>query len=451
VKDLINLECLTVSLPEDIARLVAFGDFEHAVRVIDIKLESNIPQALRERLEFEKIRMDWARREYIYSFEEALSRAQAKIRDFNLDELKRLKDEGYAEWAYVNGVVMFHSAFLGNIIKTYPGIKARLFEPEEDTDLLDTTIDEITEKGKMAYYIHIKAGLKLKKEGLRTSELIKVHIPVPTKCQQVKNINILKTAPEAKFASPEDYPQRTVYFEEKILGEDEFTVEYSYENHVEYKSLDYDKVVEGKYSFDTEELLPHIAFTPYLKSLADEIVKDEKNPLRIARKIYDFITTKIKYSYVREYSTIEHITEYAALNLKGDCGLQALLFITLCRLSGVPAKWQSGLYVTPDYIGPHDWAQFYVEPYGWLFADPSFGGSAYKKGIMKRWNFYFGNIDPFRMPANSEFQHEFIPKKKYLRSDPYDNQRGEVEYEDMGVYYNGFQRIMEVLEIHKIL
>lgn len=42
----------------------------------------------------------------------------------------------------------------------------------------------------------------------------------------------------------------------------------------------------------------------------------------------------------------------------------------------------------------------------------------------ERWNYYFGNLDIFRMPANSEIQKEFMPEKKWLRIDPIDNQRG---------------------------
>ncbi|MFU1825049.1 transglutaminase-like domain-containing protein, partial [Enterococcus faecium] len=83
--------------------------------------------------------------------------------------------------------------------------------------------------------------------------------------------------------------------------------------------------------------LPHIRFTPYLRNLADEIVGDESNPLKKARLIYDFVTTKIHYSFMREYFTISNISEYAATNLKGDCGVQAILFITLCRIAGIPA------------------------------------------------------------------------------------------------------------------
>ena len=68
---------------------------------------------------------------------------------------------------------------------------------------------------------------------------------------------------------------------------------------------------------------------------------------------------------MRNYSIQTCIPEYCATNLRGDCGVQALLFITLCRIAGVPAGWESGLYSNPVSLGAHDWAMFYAEPYGW--------------------------------------------------------------------------------------
>ena len=137
---------------------------------------------------------------------------------------------------------------------------------------------------------------------------------------------------------------------------------------------------------------------------------------------------------MREYFTIECIPEYCAINLKGDCGVQALLFITLCRMSGIPARWQSGLYATKYYTGCHDWAQFYVAPYG----------------DKERWNYYFGNLDIFRMPANSEIQKEFMPEKKWLRIDPIDNQRGEFEYEDHGLRFSQVDVSQELISMEDI-
>lgn len=448
-----RLEFLVADLPEDIKKLVIYGDFKEANKLIDIYLKRNISDMLKKRLNFERHRMEIFKKEYVYTYDDALAIAQKQLKDFTKEEFNILKDERYIDWMYIDGKLMIHKRFLENTLKVHPDMEDRLIKNDDTNNsaFLDETIDEMIKKGEKRYFIHVKAGIKLKEEGTKVGETLRVHLPIPQNAIQIKNINILNTSHKPKFISPENYPQRTIYFEEEVKGGDVFTVEYSYENHVKYTELDYEKVSDVQPKFYTEEWLPHIAFTPFLVDLAKEIVGDETNPLRKARKIYDYITKNVQYSYVRPYAAILNIPEYAAYNLKGDCGVQALLFITLCRIVGIPARWQSGLYVNPNYIGCHDWAQFYVEPYGWLFADLSFGGSAYRKNNEKRWNFYFGNLDPFRMVANSAFQYEFLPKKNFLRSDPYDNQIGEAEYFDDAIY-NGdeFESIMEIIDVHEI-
>ena len=96
----------------------------------------------------------------------------------------------------------------------------------------------------------------------------------------------------------------------------------------------------------------------------------------------------------------------------------ALTFITMCRIAGVPARWQSGLYVAPDSVGSHDWAEFYTPQTGWLNADVSFGSSARRMGEEWRRRHYFGNLDPWRMVANNRFQAEFEPSFGGMREDP---------------------------------
>ncbi len=123
--------------------------------------------------------------------------------------------------------------------------------------------------------------------------------------------------------------------------------------------------------------------------------------------------------------------------------MQALLFITLCRISGVPARWQSGWFLNPIRPSPHDWTQFYIEPYGWLHADPSFGG--HMKSVEKYHKFYFGNMDHFRLIANTEISSEFTPPKKHYRSDNVDNQRGEVEWKQGNVYYDKWSYELKVM------
>lgn len=449
-----DLKYLKVELPEDILKLKWAGYFDEAVKLIDLRLNKEIPTAMRKRLQLEKVIIKTIKGNYTYTFEQALKKMQDNLVNFTEEELIVLQNESQADWILVDGKVMFNDSFYGTLIKTRADIEARLINKRNDDggidkEFLHNNIKKTKENKEASYFIHLKSTVKVKDEAAKVGEIIKVHLPLPAQSQQ-SNIKIIKTVPESTYISPVDHPSRTAYFEVELLKGQEFSVEYSYESHLKYNDPDPSQVSKEQPSFDTEELEPHIIFTPYIKELAKEIIGDEKNPLIRARKIYDYITQNVKYSYMREYSTMTNIPEYAALNLKGDCGVQALLFITLCRYVGIPAKWQSGLAVTPYSIGPHDWAQFYVAPFGWLFADPSFGGGELRSNNLDKWNFYFGNLDPFRMVANSEFQHEFEPPKKHWRHDPYDNQVGEMEYEDRELLRREFTVKWELIDMHEI-
>lgn len=447
-----KLNFLMVNLPEDINKAVYYGDFKLANKLIDIYLKKNIPQILKDRLVFEKDRIRRLKEDYVYSYDEAFKLAKEEIIGLTEEEFQYLKDERYADWIFINGNTTFHKSFLRNILKVNISMRERfLHTRKDDSKLLNNVIEKIKEKGELKYLIHVKTGLKLKKDFARIGEKIRVHLPIPQTTEGIKNINILKTSHEPKYIARENYPQRTIYFEEVVEEDMEFTVEYSYISHIKYNNPTPTEVSKYQPNFYTQEELPQIRFTPYLVQLADMIVNGEKNPLIKARKIYDYITENVQYSFVRQYASIENIPEYAALNLKGDCGVQGLLFITLCRITKIPAKWQSGLIVNPNFIGCHDWAQFYIEPYGWLYADLSFGGAALRYGDKNRWNYYFGNVDPFRMVANSQFHHQLYPEKKFLRNDPYDNQIGEMEYIDRAVLPHEYEVIQKIIEVKEII
>ena len=130
--------------------------------------------------------------------------------------------------------------------------------------------------------------------------------------------------------------------------------------------------------------------------------------------------------------------------------VQALLFITLCRCAGIPARWQSGLYVAPDSVGSHDWAEFYTPQTGWLNADVSFGSSARGMGEEWRRRHYFGNLDPWRMVANNRFQAEFEPSFDGMREDPYDNQMGEASVDGRGCRQREMLRTVELIEMLEV-
>ena len=122
----------------------------------------------------------------------------------------------------------------------------------------------------------------------------------------------------------------------------------------------------------------------------------------------------------------------------------------MCRIAGVPAQWQSGLDAEPFSVGGHDWARFYIAPYGWMFADCSFGAGSERSGNEESQKFYFGNLDPGRMVANNAFHQMFDIEKKHWRFDPYDNQLGEMEYEDRMIDHEEYERDQEMTACEEV-
>ncbi|MCI1966436.1 MAG: transglutaminase-like domain-containing protein [Oscillospiraceae bacterium] len=452
-----DLQYLEVPLPEDIQKMKGHGDFKLLQKVIDRRLKTNLPFALKKRLELEKKILLRIPEDYPYSWEEADEILRDNLKDYQEEELESFWEDNAMEWIYIDGRVHFHKLFLDNLVKTRPALAKRNLSPENQEDrakndrLLDSVIAKMKKNGEVKYHFRIRSTIRIAETAQRIGEKVQVHLPIPVEYAQVKHVRLLSVSPHPVEVASPDYPQRTVCFETTLEKNQEFSVEYEFETHMKYRELEPEKVMDAQPTFYTEELPPHIHFTPYLCSLAEEIVGDETNPLLKAQKIYQFVTSRVMYSFVRSYCTIEDLTSYVASGLKGDCGIQALLFITLCRISGVPARWQSGLYATPYNVGNHDWAQFYVAPYGWLFADCSFGGTAFRNGWTERRAFYFGHLDPFRIPAAAEFQHEFSVPTGHFRNDPYDNQDGEVAYSDKNLVQGEFTTTHEALEVKEIL
>ena len=185
---------------------------------------------------------------------------------------------------------------------------------------------------------------------------------------------------------------------------------------------------------------PHIVFTPQIKKLASEIVGSETNPLAKARKIFYWVSENITWTPEEEYCTIPSLPLKALASKRGDCGVQSMTFITLCRASGIPARWQTCWETKPAKSSMHDWTEIYIEPWGWLPCDPSYGLQKDDKGKLlddlKIREFYLGHQDSYRMVSNLDYGSELFPPKKSFRSEPTDFQRGEVEIDGRNLYFD---------------
>ena len=457
---------LHVGLPEDILRRKLYGDFEGAIRLINRRLENEAtPEALRSCLLAQREMMLRMPEDYPYTREEALAVLREHIPDFTEEEFDERVDAGKIGWIYRNGEMYFFNRFFQTMCKAEPAFAVRAGvrlsgvesagKGSEGEERLSRCARLMREKGFLSNRIRIRASLRIKDEVFEPGMSVRAHLPIPAACEQQSEIVIEKIFPESGKAAPENALQRTVCWEEVMEENHEFYVEYSYIHTARFH--DVAKLQkEGRAlscvqpDFFTQEEAPHILFTPYIRELTEALTEGVTDPLEKARRFYDFITLNMKYTFMPAYFCLENIAENCARNFTGDCGVFALLFLTLCRCAGIPACWQSGLTAEPDFCGAHDWVRFYVEPYGWLYADPSYGTAAVRADNEERRRFYFGNLDPYRMVANSAFQAPFTIEKDHWRADPYDNQLGEMETAERGLRYEEFERSKETLLCEEI-
>lgn len=459
IHDTIRIQ--NVGLPEDILQRKLQGDFEGAIRLIDRRLaEDNLPHSLRCSLIFHREMILRLPGEFPYSKQEALSVIQEKIPDFTEGMLDEYLDARKIRWIYKQGQVYVTDSFFSTLCKADPGFAIRAGVKtagvesagpnSKASNFLDVSMHTMKETGSHTRRIRIRASIRVKDAHFTPGMFIRAHLPIPASCDQQSDIRIEKLFPDNGQIAPADAAQRTVCWEETMEENHEFMVEYSYLHTARFTDAYHLCGEPGSYDFDVQEQPPHIVFTPYIRALVQELTAGMTDPMEKARAFYDFITKNMKYTFMPDYFTLDSIADTCAKNFNGDCGVFALLFITLCRCAGIPAQWQSGLTAEPDYIGGHDWVRLYIAPYGWIFADPSYGTGAVRAGSEERRQFYFGNLDPFRMVANREFQTNFTVPKQFWRADPYDNQSGEMETADRGLRYDEYTRSKEILECSQV-
>ena len=487
---------LDVGLPEAVEKMKLCGELEAAVDCIDQRLAcTNLPENLRYCLLAEREMIRRMPADFPYTRAEAMDIIRAEIPSYTEEEFDAAVACGQIRFIYLHGEMRIFNRFFSSMCKSVPEFRDRTkvaLNGGESSgrgskgDLrLNRSMRIMKEQGVLANRITIRATVKVEDAAFKPGMLVRVHVPIAAACEQQSDIRIESMSPENGQIAPEDAEQRTVYWEENMQENHEFSVTYSYVHTAKWH--DVETVLHGmpmsqgtmqdagsacgeaaqrpsgvpelpclkpealaEYVKDTAELAPHIEFTPYIRALTEACAQGCTTPLEKAKSFYDFITKNFRYTYMPAYFTLDSIAENCARSFTGDCGVFALLFITMCRCAGIPAEWQSGFAAEPEFVGGHDWARFYAEPFGWLFADPSFGIVARLNENEERRMFYFGNLDPYRMVANRAFQAPFTVDKRFFRTDPYDNQYGEIETEERGLRYDEYTRKAEIVSFEEL-
>jgi transglutaminase-like putative cysteine protease len=378
--------------------------------------------------EWEAERQARIRKDYPLTRSQLLEELRQRVREFKPEELDRWETEGRLDSRIFDGERRYLNCLVSNLFFRYPDLRARriggkLWAPAR------------LEERPVRF--HVVMTVTVKADAVPAGKTIRAWLPFPRDYETQTEIR--------SDVRPPDAPMRAAYFEKNAEAGKPvvFRLEYEFTRHPVRLALDPAKARPVSNEFVREQP-PHVVFTPELRALARKIVGDEANPLLKARKIYDWCVDNLQYSFAHEYSTLLNISDFCYRCRYGDCGEMALLFITLCRASGVPARWQSGWVIPPGGENLHDWTEIAVDPWGWIPVDPCEGGSPNRPASLgaeerrKIRDFYFGGLDPYRMVANRDHGAPLVPPKRTWRSDTVDFQRGELEWGVTNLYFDQF-------------
>lgn len=135
---------------------------------------------------------------------------------------------------------------------------------------------------------------------------------------------------------------------------------------------------------------PWLVNNTELQDLAQNITESETKVLTIVKKFIAWIKDNIVY----ETHEVPLYPNQTYAERKGDCDDQAILFITLCRIYGIPSYlqigcihlpttqtnetyWEGHVTIVQKQVGWHGWATVYVPPWGWLPVDFTYAVGGY--------------------------------------------------------------------------
>ena len=448
--------------------LMKSGKFQKAESLLSTTDSQSGAEAVHAQREAPEI-IRRTRIEYSLTPEALLAKVKKSVPEATAKDVERWAKDSRARYRMIDGKKFYFRREPQNIFLFCDEAKARRAKagkaPREDkwklTDHLKAVVAEAERTGAVEvlpvrHRITYTLTIRPNTPGVKAGSQVRVWLPYPQEYRQQRDVKLISASPEPKLIAPNAIegnpvggaPQRTAYFEEKVTDPAqpmEFKEVFEYTSFAYYPKLDEAKVQPLPADWNGAclgERPPHIVFTPALRREAARIVGNETNPLAKARKIFRWVSANVKWNAEDEYCVIPSFALKGFTAGRGDCGVQGTVFITLCRIAGIPARWQSGWETKPTSSwGMHDWAEIYIPPWGWLPADASYG--VQKSDDPRIADFYCGHQDSYRAIFNLDWGREFFPPKLSLRSEPADLQRGEVEVDGQNLYFDQWDYTMK--------
>jgi hypothetical protein len=448
-------------LPVSLAEAFADGNFSRVARIADsLRIHSDDLMLIRRSDSLEEI-ASRIRIEFSVPEEEIFPQLNARGISWTSEDLVRWEKYNMLESKVIDGEKYYFKRAASNLKLLLEYISRQnnpdsVAEPDAfDLFRMDHIQEIITEsdgRGGLAcpreilmdYRITLSAGT------VPAGETVRCWLPYPREnhpCQELLAFN--PSGLNEPMISPASAMHRTVYAEKKASRDEplDFCCTMgirTYARYFDLRNMDilpYDRNTE-LYRRYTAPQPPHIRFTERIHDLSDEVVAGAMEPLEVVRRIFYWINANIPWTGALEYSVMPDIPEYTLNNMRGDCGMKTLLFMTLARYNGIPVRWQSGWMLHPGEVNLHDWCEVYYEGVGWVPLDISFG--LMPSDDIRVREFYISGMDSYRLIVNDDIMAPLTPEKKHFRSEPYDFQRGELEWNGDNLYFDRWRYQMEV-------
>ena len=180
-----------------------------------------------------------------------------------------------------------------------------------------------------------------------------------------------------------------------ILNNQNINVEYNYSDKnvftdsriMEIEDIPFSKILL-KYTnilYDADKLKEYSNLDSYLqtdeekqtiKTISNDIITGGQTPYQKAQAIYQYINTKYQYDESQNNGGFMDTIQ----SKRGVCEDFSELFMILARYNTIPTRLVVGLRVKPENVTNnyvevsdrfHAWAEFYIQGFGWLMADPT--------------------------------------------------------------------------------
>ncbi len=453
---------------------LATGDLRTATEALDRALKADPPPgaADAEAIRRERERLRRIERDFSLDRPALVKGLREAYRDFREEEIAEWEAKGFLDRIVVAGEPRWFDSAVVNLWYRSPEVRPRWLKTPPEHPNLEFLLNHLKEidagapaaAGKIDCKVprrfDVTMTVTVKADAVPAGKTVRCWLPYPVEYEAQRDIALASSEPKHVSIDRPDAPQRSVYLERPaVAGEPtRFRINYALTRYATVNSLPAkgtvlpadDPVVRAW----CREQPPHVVFTPELRKLAAELRGEDSDPVVVARRTFDWVGRNIRYSYAPEYATVLDMAPQCRSLGHGDCGQEAMLFITLCRINGIPARWQTAWVIWPWKSGMHDWAEIYLAPAGWTPVDPyksveyssvSTEGTPEERERLR--SFYFGGMDGYRLVCNRDHGAPLSPPKTHQRSDDIDFQRGEVEWEGGNLYFDAFSYKLEAHEV----